>query len=153
MARPKATDSTPETTTSQVDLVKAFVEALNATKAPTKKTFASRKANTPWTPKDGEPQLKLKRKIYHHGLLLEDKISNAEINLMNQIKPGVYCDGFVKVNRRRDKGIDIDYPIKTASHRLKLINQFGIRSFEELLQTIVTEGNLPKKEFDPNTDE
>ena len=58
----------------------------------------------------------------------------------------------VKVVRRRDRGVDIDYPVKTASQRLKLVNQFGIRNFAELLQRCIDEGNNPTKYTQPDED-
>lgn len=126
------------------ELAKALVAAIEVAKPVQKKTPFNRKKGTPWTPKDGSPKLKLKRKTYHHGLEVENKLSNEEIALLNKIKPGSYCDGWVKVVRRKDKGINIDYPIKTSSQRLKLVNQFGIRNFEELLRRIIEEQTNPE---------
>ena len=125
------------------ELAKALVQAIEITKPVAKKTTTTRKKGTPWTPKDGSPKLKLKRKSYHHGLLMENRLSNDEISLLNKIKPGTYCDGWVQVIKRKDKGINIDYPIKTSSQRLKLVNQFGIRNFKELLERIIDEQSNP----------
>lgn len=125
-------------------LAKALVEAIRETQPPVKKTPITRTKRTPWSPTDGKPKLKLKRKMFHHSLELDTKISNEEIDLLNKIRPGVYCDGWVKVIRRKDKGLDIDYPIRTSSQRLKLVNQFGIRDFKELLERIVSEQSNPK---------
>ncbi len=110
---------------------------------PQKITPATRKQKgTPWTPPAGEAKLKLKRKYYHHGLEVENRLSNEEIALLNQLKPGKYCDGWVEVKRRKDKGFNIDYKIRTAAQRLRL-NQFGITSFTSLLQRIVKETENP----------
>ena len=125
------------------ELAQALGQAIELTKPTQKKTPFTRKKGTPWTPKDGSPKLKLKRKFYHHGLEVETKLSNEEISLLNKIKPGLYCDGWVKVVKRRDKGYNIDYNIRTAAQRLKLVNQFGIRTFTELLQRIIDEGANP----------
>lgn len=135
----------PEESAGTTELVSALVQAIEATRPMVKKTALTRKKNTPWTPKDGSPRAKLKRKMYHHGLLIGHKISNQEIELLNKVKPGVFCDGHVKVTRRRDRGIDIDYPIKTAAQKLKLVNQFGIRSFSELLERLINEADNPVK--------
>ena len=135
------------------ELVNALVTAIEATKPQQKKTVTTRKRQTPWTPQEGEPQLKLKRKMYHHGLLIGSRISNEEIALLNKVRPGLYCDGHVVVRRRKDKGVDIDYPIRTAAQKLKLVNMFGIRNFKELLEYIVREAEAPKKpEFDAEGD-
>lgn len=139
----KSEDSSPLTVGTS-ELASALVTAIEATKPVAKKTPFNRVKNTPWTPKDHSAKLKLKRKMFHHGIPLGTRISNEEIDLLNKIKPGLYCDGHVKVVRRRDKGIDIDYPVKTAAQRLKLVNQFGLRNFKELLERVVAEGNEPK---------
>ena len=145
------TESVAAPSVSAIELAQAIVQAIQASQPVAKKTISTRIQNNPWTPKDGSPKLKLKRKSYHHGIFLGDKdgagrINNEEIDLLNRLIPGTYCEGYVKVVRRRDKGIDIDYPIKTASQRLRLVNQFGIRSFSELLQRCITESEQPKKD-------
>ena len=149
MPRKTQTDETPDNSTdtavtAQTQLVSALVTAINATKPEVKKTAVNRVKNTPWSPPPGVPRSKMKRKFFHHALPLGSRVSNEEIDLLNQIRPGTYCDGYVKVNKRRDKGLDIDYPVKTAAQRLKLVNQFGVRTFKELLQRIVDEGANPK---------
>lgn len=136
----------PKVELTAADLAATIVAAMQAVKPIEKKTPFTRVAKTPWTPKDGSKKLKLTRKVYQHSRSVGEYItSNEEIALCNKIRPGVYMDGFVKVIRRRDKGIDIDYPIGTASQKLKLVNQFGIRNFKELLERIVEEGLNPKK--------
>lgn len=147
MAKKKteSTEAQEETRNAQAELAAALTQAINATKPKEKKTVATRTKNTPWTPKDGSPKLKFKRKFYQHGIaIMENRTSNEEIALLNQLKPGYYCEGFVKVTLRKDRGIDIDYPVKTSSHRLKLINQFGIASFVGLLERLVAEKANPK---------
>jgi|JI10StandDraft_1071094.scaffolds.fasta_scaffold124236_4 hypothetical protein len=137
------------------ELVQAFREAIEATRPPEKKNPFTRKKNTPWTPKDGSPKLKLKRKLFQHSIPVdEEKLTNEQIVLANKLRPGVYFDGWVKVVRRRDKGIDIDYPVRSAQQRLKLSSVYGIRSFTELLQKINDEASRPRKsEFDVAEDE
>jgi hypothetical protein len=132
-------------TEAQQTLADAFVSAIERTRPKEKKTVFTRKKGTPWTPKNGDPQLKLKRKMYQHGILLDGKLSNEEIDLLNKVKPGVYCDGWVKVNVRKDRGLDIDYAVRTNAQRLKLINQFGVRSFSELLTRLIDEKANPSK--------
>lgn len=136
------------------ELAAALVTAINQTKPIEKKNEFNRKVNTPWTPKDGSAKLKLKRKAYQHGRLInEATCSNEEIALFNKIRPGRYCDGHVTVTRRKDRGIDIDYPIKTAAQRLKLVNQFGVRNFKELLERVILEAEAPAKpQFDSEGD-
>jgi hypothetical protein len=136
------------------ELAAALVQAINMAKPPEKKNAFTRKANTPWHPKDGSPKIKLRRKFYQHGLLIDpDMETNETIALMNKVRPGTYCDGWVVVKRRRDKGIDIDYSVKTAAHRLKLVNQFGIRSFNELLERCIKEAENPTAYRTAETDD
>jgi hypothetical protein len=143
----------PEATLSTNQLVEALVAAMTAVKPVEKKNAANRKPKTPWTPKDGSPKLKMKRKMHQHGMMIdEDIVTNEEIELLNKLKVGTFLDGYVKVYRRRDKGIDIDYPIKTASQRLRLVNQFGIRNFKELLERCISEASDPKKYEKPEED-
>lgn len=143
--KPEAPAATTEVTDAQQALANAFIQAIEKTRPPEKKNVFTRTKGTPWTPRDGSPQLKLKRKMYQHGIPLDGKLTNEEIELLNKVKPGVYCEGWVRVNLRKDRGLDIDYPVRTNAQRLKLVNQFGIRSFAELLQRIVDEKANPAK--------
>jgi hypothetical protein len=104
-----------------------------------------REKRTPWSPEPGTPKTRMRRVFYHHGIPLGENISNDEIELLHQLKPGAYCDGFVRVTLRKDRGIDISYPVRTASQRLKLVNSYGIRSFTELLERVIDERNNPTK--------
>ena len=142
---PAIPDPSTTPTQAQQNLADAFVAAIERTRKPEKKTIANRVKNTPWTPKDGSPRAKLKRKMYHHSIQIAEHLTNEEIMLLNKIRPGYYCAGFVRVVARKDRGIDVDYPVKTASQRLRLVNQFGIRSFKELLERIVDEYENPTK--------
>jgi hypothetical protein len=134
----------PQVSVGASELAAALTHAIEVAR-PQKKTVFSRKANTPWTPKDGSPKLKLKRKLYQHGLLLpEDRLTNAQIALANKLRPGEYCDGFVRVTRRRDKGINITYPVKTQSNRIELVVKHGVRSLDELFKTCIEQAAMPK---------
>jgi len=146
--KPVSDESTPDMN-AFAQMADAIASAIAAGKPPSKKTAFDRKVNTPWTPKNGEVKLKLKRKTYHHGIPVNpDMHSNEEIALFNKLRVGSFCDNIVKVNRRNDKGIDIDYPCKTASQRLRLVNQFGISSLSALLQKCIDEAAQPKRSVD-----
>lgn len=141
--------SPKEVSVGVTDLAAALVQAINLAKPVEKKTFATRKPKTPWTPKDGSPKLALKRAAHQHGMEVDpEKLSNEEIALFNKLRPGRFMDGIVTVTRRRDRGIDISYPVKTAAQRLKLINLFGIRNLTELLQYVVNEAANPKPQIE-----
>lgn len=120
--------SAPATDTeAQQSLANALIQAIEATRPPTKKTVFNRKKGTPWTPPDGVPKVKLNRVYMHHGIEIDpEKHTNAELEALNKVKPGVFCKGHIRVNKRRDGAYDIDYPIRTASQRMKLSSEFGI---------------------------
>lgn len=153
-AKEEVEEKEPQISTIGMDqLAQALVKAIEATN-PRKKTAVNRKPGTPWHPKDGSPKLKLKRKHYQHGMILDqDMLSNEEVDLLNRLKVGIFMDGNVKVVRRRDKGIDIDYPVKTASQRLKLVNQYGVTSFSTLLQRCIDEASNPKTYIKPEDED
>jgi hypothetical protein len=132
-------------------LVNALIQAIQATKPVEKKTAYSRKANTPWTPKDGSAKTKLKRDIYQHSLKLDpDMLSNDEVAVLNKLRPGRYLDQWVVVTKRRDGGINITYPVKTASQRMKLASQYGITSLKALVERCNEESANPKKYAKPS---
>lgn len=130
---------------AQSELANALADAIRATQPKPKKSIEEVMKQNPWYPTDGSPRSKKKRAFYHHGILIAENVFNEEIDRLNKIKPGNYCEGFVKVVLRKDRGIDIDYPIKTASQRLRLVNSFGIRSFRELLDRLIDEQANPTK--------
>lgn len=132
-------------TTAQKELADAFIEAIERTRPPEKKNPFNRKVNTPWSPKNGEPRVKMKRKYYQHGITIGETVTNEDIELLNRVRPGRYCDGWVHVELRKDRGINITYPVRTSSQRLKLVNQYGVRSFTELLQRVIDEKTNPTK--------
>lgn len=125
------------------DLINALVQAINITKPVEKKTAINRKPGSPWDPKDGTRKLKLKRKMYQHGIPFDEAIiSNEEIDLCNKVKPGRYFGDWVKVYRRKDHGIDIDYPVRTASQKMKSASLF--KSLTELLKGCIEQQANPR---------
>lgn len=150
MATKKKTDeqepvAAPVTSVGVSELAAAMTAAINAAKPVEKKNPTNRKKGDPWQTKDGTPKLKLKRKMHQHGIPVDpDLLTNEQIDLCNKLKTGTFMEGHVKVYRRRDKGLDIDYPVRTAAQRLKLVNQFGIRDFTELLARCISEAQNPQ---------
>jgi hypothetical protein len=132
-------------TAAQRGMADAFVEAINRTKPPEKKTVFTKKRVTPWDPEGKQPEKQLKRKFYQHGIEIRGKVTQEEVDLLNKLKPGRYCEGFVEVQLRKDRGINIEYPVKTNSQRLRLVNQFGVTKFADLLRRIVDEKENPQK--------
>lgn len=139
------TNETPASdAAAQQSLAQALITAIEATRPPVKKTVFNRKKGSPWDPKDGSPKPKLKRKMFQHGIeIMPEQVSSEEIDALNKVKPGIYCNGFLRVNKRKDRGLDIDYPVRSNAQRLRLINEFGIRSLTELCARIVDEQNNP----------
>lgn len=136
------------------ELAQALITAIEATRPPSKKTPFTRKAGDPWQNKDGSPKPKLKRTIYQHAIEISpEQLKSEQIELCNKLKPGRYCDGHIRVIKRKDGALDIDYPIKTAAQRLKLVNTFGLRDFTELLQRLVDEKTNPAKYRHPEDDD
>ena len=135
------------------DIAQALITAINSTKTPEKKTPFNRKKGDPWQPKPGQVKPKLKRTFMQHGVELNPaQLFVEEIELLNQIKPGAYCGGYLRVNKRKDRSYDIDYPIRTASQRMKLSNQFQITSLRSMLQRIIDEQNNPARFKGPEDD-
>lgn len=135
-------------------IAQATTAAIQAAKPIEKKTILTYTGKNPWSPPDGEAKLKLKRTMYIHSLMINpDQVSNAEIKLLNKVRPGRYCDGFISVERRRDKGINITWPIKTVDQRMRMSAIYGIRNLEELLQRCIDEDRAPKPERPPEWDD
>lgn len=129
------------------ELADALMQALNAVKPTEKKSIMTRKKINPWTPKDGSPKImEFRRAMFHHGIPIEPKFTHNEACLLlDKIRPGTYCDKLVKVKKRKDGGLDIDYLIRTNSQRLKVLPYTGGKGFTGLLERIIAERADPKK--------
>jgi len=153
MAKVKGSAEKPqekEVSVGSSELAQALVAAIEAAKPVQKKNQFTRKEGTPWTPKDGSPKIKLRRKMYQHGLLMDpDFLTNDEISLLNKVRPGTYMNGHVQVVRRRDRGLSLEYPVKTAAQRLRLVSEFGIRNLSDLLKRCIDEAENPKQFIAP----
>ena len=145
---PTATESAPQQQNVQIsaDILAAALAKAIETARPAKITVANRKKQTPWTPKDGSPKRTLKRKLFQHGIpVQEDHMTNEWIDLANKLRPGKFCNGLIDVIRRRDKGINITYPMKTQAQRMRLVTEFGLRDFGEIMARCIQEAELPRK--------
>lgn len=148
MPKSKKTDEQVEPTLDQSNqLVNALVEAIKLTRPEEKKNPFNRPIRSPWAPPDGQKKLKLRRKMYQHGILIDpDLLDNETIDALNRLKVGRFLDGWVKVFKRKDSGIDIDYPVKTANQRMKLAAQYGVHSLKALCDKCIEEAKNPKPE-------
>lgn len=131
----------------------ATTRAIQATKPIVKKTILDYKGDTPWRSRD-VTQLKLKRRMFQHGQLIDpEMVSNEEITLMNKLRPGTYFDGFVRVERRRDKGLNFTWPLKTADQKIHLAMKYGCITVPQILQHCIDEAAAPKKDFVADEDD
>ena len=134
-------------------LTQALVNAINSTRDVKVKPYQRKKRN-PYYPTDGSPRLTLRRKCLQHGIEFDaEQLYNEDIDALNKIKPGRYCGGHVRVIKRKDGAIDIDYPVRTSSDKLKLLSTFGITSITALLQRILAEKADPVKYKPANEDD
>lgn len=162
---PKPTITDPALLEALKALGFVFADAIQKSKPIEKKTTATRKPGDPWQPTDGSKKLTLKRKMYLHSIPIDpDFNDNATIDALNHLKVGRYLGDWVKVYKRKDQGIDIDYPIKTASQRMRLASmgiteqrdpstgkliKSGLQIFAEKM---IEEGNRPKPELPPENE-
>ena len=131
----------------------ATTQAIQAAKPIEKKTILNYKGDTPWHKRD-EVHLKLKRRMFLHSQLIDpDFVSNAEILVLNKVRPGSYFDGFVHVERRRDKGLNIWWPLKTPDQKMRLATQYGVITLPQILQHCIDEAAAPKKDFVSDEDD
>lgn len=141
-----------EQTVGVSDLAAALVHAINLTKPKAKKQpGVDYDPKNPWAPKLGEARSKLKRKAFIHGIAQGDQWANSTIDLFNQIRPGTYVNGLVKITRRRDKGINLDWAFKSPEQRLRVLMAGGFTHIDQLLQACLTEAKT--KALTPETDD
>jgi hypothetical protein len=129
------------------DLTSA-VKTLAETQALGKKTPLHQvKVVTPWDPTGvrKQPAKRLKAPaVFQNGARLNPiMLSNEEMDLINQLKPGRYAKRRIEVVRRRDKSIDIRYPNRTIEQRLEL--KGVARNLTELLKVILIEQEAAEK--------
>ena len=88
----------------------------------------------------------LKRVWYQHGAfeLTKEAFCNDTIELLNKVRPGHYCNGLVRVNKRKDRAYDITWPAATVAQRMRVINEAGA-TFNAILQRCIDEAADPKR--------
>lgn len=95
---------------------------------------------TPFNP-DGKrerPKLKFPH-FYQNGARCNPKLmTDEEIRLANQLKPGRYFNGKWEVRRRNDKSLELRYPHSTIAHRMDLKFESG-GNMASMLQKILVE--------------
>lgn len=95
---------------------------------------------TPWNPTGERRTLKMKpAAFFQNGARVNvAMLSDEEITLINQLKPGLYNKKKWQVVRKRDKSLHLHYPNATLEHRFDLNIQAG-GQFAGMLKLIVTE--------------
>lgn len=122
-------------------LAGAIGQAIEET-APIKQIHISRyKAQTPFNPTGNKQRPKLNGKYWQNGYPLRPQhMTDEEITLANQIRPGRYFDRIVEVVERHENGereVEIRYSNATVEQKMNNKNQF--RNFKELCEGILTE--------------
>jgi hypothetical protein len=141
MAAQTKNEYTPNPEPTVNDAVAAIAAAFQqtlATVAPKKVTMAQLRPKTPFNP-EAKTGRKLVRATYQNGTKLNPTfLTDREIALVNQLKPGKFVGGLVRVVERDhgpDKEIHILYENKTAEQRIALKDQ--ARNFTDILTQCV----------------
>lgn len=111
---------------------------------------------TPWNPSGERRTLKLKPASFsQNGARINPALlSDEEITLINQLKPGVYNKKKWRVVRRRDKSLDLQYPNESLEARFELKGEAG--NLAGMLKMIITEQEAQerrRKAGEPEDDE
>lgn len=118
--------------------------------APVKQVHISQyRPKSPWNPagKRQHERPHLRGEFLQNGQrMIEDRLSEKEIELLNKIRPGRYINRKVEVIERQSNGevtVEIRYNNQTADQRSELKNE--ARNLTEMLQRIVDEAKPEKK--------
>ena len=124
----------------------ALIEAIRAGQPKQKIHAYQRKKICKECGREHKHNTPLKRVWYQHGAfeLTKTSFCNDTIELLNQVKPGVYCKGLIRVNKRKDRAYDITWPVATVAQRLRVTNEAGT-TFNLILQRLIDEANDPKR--------
>lgn len=130
------------------ELAQALKEAIQET-APIQQVHISRYvAKTPFNPTGSKTRPKLRGLFLQNGgRMVEDRLTNDEITLLNKIRPGRYLDRRVEVIERTENGetsVEIRYSNASMEQRLELKNR--ARNLKEMLQGILDEQKPSKEE-------
>lgn len=93
---------------------------------------------TPWNPEGKRNRVALTRMTYQHGQLVNPfQMTEEEIVLANQLKPGRYYDRKIEVHRTEDGGINLTYHLGKVHERMELARQFP--DFASLCRFLIKE--------------
>jgi len=87
--------------------------------------------------------VKLKQPFYQNGVMVRvDQLTDEQVELVNQLKPGRFNNRKWEIVRRRDRSIDFRYPNKTIEQRMQNASQ--AKDLTGMLQMILTEAETQK---------
>lgn len=115
---------------STKDLAEAIVSATEQSSGVRRRIpFGQQKIRSPFNP-TGNRNRKLKKVFYQAGFRLGVKtLTDAEIDLLHKLKPGLYIDNLVRVIERQGAGgemeVFINYSNSTADQRMALGSRIG----------------------------
>jgi hypothetical protein len=137
-------------------LVEVLVEDARDKKASKQVPVGKAKYRTPWNPTGEIRKVKLKaKKFYQNGAEVNpDMMSDEEVTLVNQLKPGRYNKRKWEVVKRRDKSLDLRYPNRTLQQRWAMQQEGG--GFSGILKKILIEQEeqaARKKRGDPDPED
>lgn len=105
--------------------------------------FHAFRTRSPFNP-TGNPNRKLRRRCYQNGLpMFIDRLTDTEIRLMDQIKPGIYLNGVLRVAEVKT-GSQTDlhflYSNKGRDQAMRVVKEFG--TWERALARAIAEGPM-----------
>ena len=143
------------------DLAAALIQAIRATQPPIKKTPFTKIDGNPFRAKPGQVKPKLKRSIFlHGGEINPDQHFVEELELLNQLRPGTFFNGAVRVSKRKDRGYSISWPVRTIQQRLIIENEARPFAHKDdpsglcaIIRRCIEEHNDPKRFKGPEDDD
>jgi len=88
-------------------------------------------------------KVKLRAPFYQNGVMVRlDQLTDEQVTLINQLKPGRFNNRKWEIVKRRDRSIDFRYPNKTVEQRMQ--NNMVARDLTGMLQLILTEAETQK---------
>jgi hypothetical protein len=148
MADKKTLVKTDDAETAPVDstaLIAQTLAQLVANQPRRKKAFHEVVHDSPWW--DGTtPKSVLKHDFYQNGNPVNEAVlSNAEIDLINQLKHGVYAKNKFRVTKMPNQGIGLWYDNKSLKQRFDIARMAGEdQGLTGILQLILTEAEAQK---------
>ncbi len=144
MAPEKSQAAAPDEQPVLASAVNAFTAAVERleSQTPNKVPLHKFKARTPWNPEGKKDRIRLKRVTYQNGNQVDDKrLSEEEISLFNQLRPGRYGPNrkYVVIVRPSDRAVELRYSNKTFEDRLAVQADAKGRGLAGTLDMIVAE--------------